>query len=117
MYGDSIRDYIVGFLILDPARLKKWADAGGRNIDAALLEDPELRKLVHEDILKYAVDAKLNSLEKPKQFKLLLDPFHNEPTPAYPEPILTPTSKLKRNIAKKHFKDQIDQMYTLPIIK
>jgi long-chain acyl-CoA synthetase len=46
-----------------------------------------------------AVANKFNSLEKPKQICLLADPFTVE------SDILTPTMKLKRNIAKKMYQE------------
>jgi len=55
--------------------------------------------------MKLATANKLNSLEKPKQITLLMDPFTIE------SDLLTPTMKLKRNIAKDKFKEQINKMY------
>jgi len=55
--------------------------------------------------MKLATANKLNSLEKPKQITLLMDPFTIE------SDLLTPTMKLKRNIAKDKFKEEIDKMY------
>jgi long-chain acyl-CoA synthetase len=55
--------------------------------------------------MKLASTNKLNSLEKPKQITLLMDPFTIE------SDLLTPTMKLKRNIAKDKFKEQINKMY------
>jgi len=43
--------------------------------------------------------------------RLLLDPFTIEGG------ILTPTMKLKRNIAKEQFADQIKDMYNEPVLK
>ena len=55
--------------------------------------------------MKLASANKLNSLEKPKQITLLMDPFTIE------SDLLTPTMKLKRNIAREQFKEQISKMY------
>ena len=55
--------------------------------------------------MKLASTNRLNSLEKPKQITLLMDPFTIE------SDLLTPTMKLKRNIAKDTFKEQISKMY------
>mgnify|MGYP000510060203 CR=1 FL=1 len=52
-----------------------------------------------------AVSKKLSSLEKPKEFYLHAEPFSIE------NEILTPTFKLKRNVAKQTFQPQIDAMY------
>lgn len=48
---------------------------------------------------------KLNSLEKPKDIWITNDDF----SPA--NDITTPTFKLKRNVCKKVYQAQIDQMY------
>jgi len=45
--------------------------------------------------MKLAASNKFNSLEKPKAIKLILDPWTQE------NDMLTPTFKLKRNVAKK----------------
>ena len=64
-----------------------------------------MKKLVMEDIVALANKNKFNGLEKPKNIHCTMNPFHFEPTPAYPEPILTPTSKLKRHVASKVFEE------------
>jgi long-chain acyl-CoA synthetase len=56
--------------------------------------------------MRLANENKLNSLEKPKQMTLLIDPFTIE------SELLTPTFKLKRNVAKKQFQNEIDFMYS-----
>jgi len=52
----------------------------------------------------------LNSLETPKEFKLFLDPFTVE------NDLLTPTMKLKRNIARQQFAETIKELYARPPI-
>jgi len=47
----------------------------------------------------------LSGLEKPKEVTLTLTPFSVDNN------ILTPTFKLKRNIAREYFKPQIEVMY------
>tara|TARA_B110000285_G_scaffold68590_1_gene78849 strand:+ start:1687 stop:1917 length:231 start_codon:yes stop_codon:yes gene_type:complete len=54
---------------------------------------------------------KLNSLEKPKQFTLLWDPWTPE------SGMLTPTMKMKRNIGKERLINDINRMYKEPIMK
>jgi len=61
-------------------------------------------------MMALATANKLNSLERPKQMTLLLDPFTIE------DGILTPTMKLKRNIAKERYKEQIVTMYNAPVL-
>ncbi len=52
-----------------------------------------------------AKEYNLNSLEKVKSIYLRAEPFSVE------NDLITPTFKIKRNIARKVFKEQIDQMY------
>ena len=69
------------------------------------MTNPEMIDAVLKDVVRLANENKFNSLEKPKQIKLLKDPFTIE------SDILTPTMKLKRNIAKKMYQEDIDRMY------
>lgn len=58
---------------------------------------------------KLATDNKLNSLEKIKQIHITDEPFSQE------NDILTPSLKIKRNVAKKYYQKQIDELYAIPI--
>uniref|UniRef100_UPI0035C72806 hypothetical protein n=1 Tax=Serratia quinivorans TaxID=137545 RepID=UPI0035C72806 len=51
---------------------------------------------------------KLNTMEKPGQMMLLFDPFSQD------NDLLTPTMKIKRNVATKFYKNDIDRLYKLP---
>jgi long-chain acyl-CoA synthetase len=70
-----------------------------------VIDSEDFRKVVNDDLLKLAGENKLSSLEKPKAIHLTLDPFTIE------NDMITPTFKLKRNIAKKVYQAQIDKMY------
>jgi len=58
-----------------------------------------------------AVEAKFNSLEKPCQLMLLKEPFTIE------NEFLTPTMKMKRNVAKKMLEAEIEELYKAPFMK
>jgi long-chain acyl-CoA synthetase len=105
IYGDSLRDFIVGFFVVDPAKVKKYCEETGKTQDEALMDDMEFKQAVYDELMALAGTNKLNGLEKPKHIVLLAEPFTVE------SEILTPTMKLKRNIAKKMFQDKIDAMY------
>jgi len=115
VYGDSLRDYIISFIVIDPAQSKKWCVANGvewNNEDATpILTDPKFKQAVLDDFNKLAAGAKLSSLEKPKNLTLLLSPWTEQ------NDMLTPTQKLKRNIATLKLKEDIDRMYNEPIMK
>lgn len=69
-----------------------------------LLKNPELYEAILADFNKLAGDNKLSGLEKLKQLHLTDQPFTIE------SDLLTPTMKLKRNIAKKVFEKEITSM-------
>ena len=77
-----------------------------KNFDDELMVDEAFKQTVFEDLLKLAAENKFNSLEKPKQLLLLKDPFTIE------SDLLTPTMKLKRNVAKSQFQGNLDAMYS-----
>lgn len=70
------------------------------------LKDPAFIEHIMKDLLKLAEKSKLNSLEKPKQMYLTSEPFAPEGNE-----ILTTTMKMKRNVARVYFKQQIEDMY------
>ncbi len=73
------------------------------------MENADLKKVVLADLLRLAVDNKFTGLEKIKKVHMTLDPFTIE------SDVLTPTMKLKRNVAKKFFNKEIDAMYAEPL--
>jgi long-chain acyl-CoA synthetase len=108
MYGDSLRDNIIGIVVIDPAKLTKYAQENGKGTDDATLKtllDDNVKNLVLADIQRLAKENQFSSLEKPKDLYITLDPFTVE------NDLLTPTMKLKRNIAKTTFQAQIDECY------
>lgn len=111
VYGDSLRDHIIGFFVVDSVNVKKWCESKGKTFGAELLaSDTEFIQVVYDDLMRLATENKLNSLEKPKQIKLLQDPWTTE------NDYLTPTMKLKRNVAKEKLLKDIEQMYNSPVM-
>jgi long-chain acyl-CoA synthetase len=105
MYGDSLKDNVVGIVVIDPDRLAKYAKEIEKNPDDVNLEDDTLKKMVLDDLYKLAAANKFSSLEKPKDIILQREQFTIENN------ILTPTMKLKRNICKEKFQTEIDAAY------
>lgn len=62
------------------------------------------------DLNKLAAENKFNSLEKIKQFHLTLEAFTME------SDLLTPTLKIKRHVAKRHFEAIVADLYTKPML-
>jgi len=67
--------------------------------------DPRFKSHVYKDMMRLAKEKGLTGLEKPKQIWIEKEPFTTE------NGLLTHTSKLKRNVAKKHFEDKIKDLY------
>jgi len=106
LYGDSFQNACVALVVPEEETVMKWAKANGKDGDfASLCENDELKKIIKEDWMKIAVEKKLSSLEKPKEFMLWSELFSIENN------LITSTFKLKRNVAKTVFKPQIDAMY------
>jgi len=64
-----------------------------------------IKKVIEEDMGRLAQENRFNSLEKVKgNFKLVSEEFEVGT-------ILTPTMKLRRNEAKKYFKELIEELY------
>ena len=74
-----------------------------------MLANPTIKKEVIADLNKLAAENKFSSLEKIKQVLLLEDPFTIESN------LLTPTMKLKRNLASKHYATELKDLYALPL--
>lgn len=70
-----------------------------------VINHPDFKKLILEEINRLTKEKKLSSLEKPKDIFISKDGFTIENN------LLTPTFKLKRNIAREYFRGQIDEMY------
>lgn len=111
IYGDSLRDHIIGFFVMDPANCGKWGKEKGLEYGDDLLKNEEFMQVVYDDLMSLATDAKCNSLEKPKQILLIKDPWTTE------NEYLTPTMKMKRNIAKIKLAEEIKVLYEAPIMK
>jgi len=73
-----------------------------------LIDDDRLKGLVYASMMELAKKNILNSLEKPKQLRLLRNAFTTE------NDMLTPTMKLKRNIAKQRYAEEVGKMYEEP---
>lgn len=67
--------------------------------------------MIFDDLVKLAVDNKFNGLEKPKQIMMIKDPWTVE------NDYLTPTMKIKRNVARDKLIDHIKTLYEAPVMK
>jgi len=107
VYGDSLQSYLVSIVVPDVPSLKEWAknNLQTEEPESALIEKAEVKKAVLDEMNRLATENKFSGLERIKKVYITLEPFTIE------NDILTPTMKIKRNIAKKMFIDQISAMY------
>lgn len=97
MYGDSLRSCTVAIVVPQPDKVEAWAKEHGKTPKDAYT-DPGFKALIMDEIKSIGVKQKLSGLEKPKDVTLTEEAFSVENN------LLTPTFKLKRNIARDHFK-------------
>jgi len=106
IYGDSLKSYLVGIFVPDEETLIPYCKLN--NIPGSKLADvvgnPVVQKMIMEDANKSARAAGLKGFEVVKACTLVAEPFSVQ------NDLLTPTFKLKRNVAKVFFKKQIDEM-------
>ena len=99
-----MKSFLVAIVVPDPIHLKAFADSHGMSVAETLVSKEFKDTLLHEMDLKVK-EHSLTSLEKIKAVHFSAEPFSVDNN------IVTPTLKLKRNIAKAYFKDAIDKMY------
>ncbi|WVW80476.1 hypothetical protein I302_102458 [Kwoniella bestiolae CBS 10118] len=111
VHGDSTRSNLVALAVLDPVQavslvqtaLGKHLKAGDLNALENAVGDRKIRKAVLKRLARTAKEHRLNGFEMIKGIHLTVQPF--------PEEIMTPTFKVKRNVAAKRFNQEIEQAY------
>lgn len=99
------------FAVLEPEKIEAWAKAKegitkkAFNIATFDMKDEALLELIKADVYRLATEKKFNSLEKPKKFHFSMEAWTVD------NDLLTPTFKLKRNVAKVRFASEIEEMY------
>ncbi|KAG5418038.1 hypothetical protein I9W82_004367 [Candida metapsilosis] len=112
-HGDSTQSYLVGIIGVDPVNIMKYLTEKCNipqqdlNSEDKILEicnrrDIRTRILLH---LNTNIGSALNGFEKLANIYVEFEPLRLE------REVVTPTSKLRRPIAAKFFKKQIDGMY------
>jgi len=107
VYGDSFRSNLVAIVVPDPEHLKKLAKELGitNKTHEELCKDPQIIQKILDDMTKTGKNAKLASYELAKNIYL-------EPKSFVSLELTTPSMKLKRDLAKVHFKQIIEMLYS-----
>lgn len=113
VHGDSTETFLVAVLGVQPDTFAGFASkALGRDIAAtdmaaikAACEEPKVIAAVIKDLERVARRMKFQGFERVRNVKLALEPF------TIANDLLTPTLKLKRPVAAKKFRADLDQLY------
>ena len=104
VYGDSLQNFLVSIIVPDMIQVKAFAEQKSLS-EAQVLAGKEYKDIIIKAMEAKAKEYALNSLERIKAIYLTPEAFTVE------NDIITPTFKIKRNIAKIVFKEAIDKMY------
>lgn len=102
VHGDSLKSDLVAIIVPKEEVIQAFFKQQGRPIN---YQDPELYKVIQEDLNRVAKEQKLNGYEYIKAFYLEKDQFTIE------KDLLTPTFKLKRHQARIYYTKQIETLY------
>nr|XP_019007614.1 long-chain acyl-CoA synthetase [Kwoniella pini CBS 10737]OCF46395.1 long-chain acyl-CoA synthetase [Kwoniella pini CBS 10737] len=111
VHADSTRSSLVAVAVLDPIQTSNFCSSAlGKHVKPEdirglqeAVSDKKVRKLVLKRLAKISKQHKLNGFEMIKGIHLTLQPF--------PDEVMTPTLKIKRNVAAKTFKNEIETAY------
>jgi len=109
VYGESLKTCLIGIVVPDPEVANVAKSELGLPKETSMEElckDPRVKKLLLDDILAVGKRAGLFSFEQVKDIFLSAEMFSVE------NDLLTPTLKSKRPQLKKHYTDQIQDMYS-----
>ena len=104
IYGNSSMNNIIAIICPDK---KHCAEAMDISIEELVKneENPELKKLLINDLLKLAEEANFNGLEKVKYVLITFEGFTVENS------CMTPTMKIVRKKVELRFKERLDEIY------
>lgn len=107
VHGDSAENFLVAVVYPDPEALKAWGAANGikGTSVAEIVRDPRVESWLFGLMEETTRREKLRGFECVKRIHVSPEDFSVE------NGLLTPTFKLKRNVAAKHFGEQIKKLY------
>lgn len=107
VHGESLKSCIVAIIVPEVDVIKCWAlENKISGTFSVLCANPEIKKLIMDDMITWGKDGGLKSFEQVKDIYLHPDPFSVQ------NGLLTPTFKSKRPTLRAYFKPQIEDMYS-----
>ncbi|KAI7879036.1 acetyl-CoA synthetase-like protein [Lichtheimia hyalospora FSU 10163] len=104
VYGDSLQPSVVGIIVPDKEALLRWASNKDMSPEQ-LCASEGVKKEILGLLTTYGKQNDLKSFEQIKALHLTMDEFTVD------NDLLTPTFKLKREVAKNVYAEQIKDMY------
>jgi long-chain acyl-CoA synthetase len=113
VHGDSMQTFLVAIFGVQPDIFAPFASKVlGRKIEPTDMEaikaackEEKVRQAVLKDLDRIGRKNKFAGYERVKNFYLLIEPFTTE------NELLTPTLKLKRQVAAKKFREDLSELY------
>ncbi|XP_075238278.1 long-chain-fatty-acid--CoA ligase 6 isoform X2 [Lycorma delicatula] len=106
VHGESLKSCIVAIVVPEVDVIKCWAlENKIPGTLSILCANPEVKKLIMDDMISWGKEGGLKSFEQVKDLYLHPDPFSIQ------NGLLTPTFKSKRPTLRAYFKPQIEDMY------
>mmetsp|Transcript_37100 Transcript_37100/g.58393 ORF Transcript_37100/g.58393 Transcript_37100/m.58393 type:complete len:733 (-) Transcript_37100:39-2237(-) len=108
VHGNSLQSFLVAVVVPDEEVLMEWAKTQpnlAKSSFAELCNKPAVMTMIYEAVFAQCKASKLQGFEIPKAIALKSEMFSMD------NGLLTPTMKLKRNVAGKHFEKEIEHMY------
>lgn len=108
IHADPFHSYCVALVVASQSAVEEWASKKGISFSdfAEFCEREEAIKEVHSSLVKAAKEARLEKFEIPAKIKLLPNPWTPE------SGLVTAALKLKRDIVRKAFSEDLSKLYT-----
>jgi long-chain acyl-CoA synthetase len=106
IYGDSLKSQLIAVGVVNPEVVQQYAkenNIAGSNIDE-IIANPAIKKMILADLDKKGKEVKLKGFEFVKNIYLVSKDFDTVDG-------TTPTMKLKRNVLKNVYQNQLNEMY------
>ena len=107
VHGDSLESSLVGIIVPEQETVVEWAAKNKVSYKSFgdLVAHPLLKQAILQEMDSVAKENKLAGFEQVKTIHLVEELFSVENN------LLTPTFKLKRNIAQKKFEKELNALY------
>lgn len=107
IHADPFHSYCVALVVASQHAVEEWASKKGVSFSdfAELCEREETIKEVHSSLVKAAKEARLEKFEIPAKIRLLPNPWTPE------SGLVTAALKLKRDIIRKTFSEELSKLY------